>query len=362
MTTDNPSTQVRDESNVHCVLCHCVLSPPLTSHLTKIFRRRFLVITHSVKQRFYLALIKKFSLSLKMLVVTGEEETTTLSFQATTTLPSSTSNDGGYNGRLKATETHIHLSKNGLYYPSYQEMCDANHRSNQRHLKSMGLLDGPLLQKSVSRPSSSKKTAIRKKSTPHKAGQTVAAPIRRSGRLRKEEPVGPAATIFMNGCSSSDLFLDDLEREIRVPANKRKKPSPRSSKQQQKESTTPLTAAQREKLSNLFPNCSWLQGLETYLLKEDQISHANFRNVMRQAEKFATGQGITYPKHWGHVAFAKSECIDMTCDLDALHARAVDHEDEYGRDLGNGWLLRHPITKMRNFQSYCLEKAAEEQV
>ena len=290
-------------------------------------------------------------------MLASEEETTS-------SPPSCGSNDDGYhspNGSLKATETHTHLSKDGFYYYSYQEMCDANHRSNQRHLKSLGLLhNGPLLhslRKSPMAGASNKTAATRrtKKSTPRKAGKTVVAPpVRRSGRLRKEEPA-----IMVSG---NDLSHDCVS-EVRVSVKKKKRPGPRSSSsrtKQQENTTPPLTAAQRQTLSNLFPNGSWLKGLETYLLQEDQISHPNFRNVMRQAEKLASGQGITYPKYWGPgVAFAKGECIDLTLDFDALYARAVDCEDEHGRDLGNGWLLRHPITKLANFQSFCLLRHAD---
>ena len=41
-------------------------------------------------------------------------------------------------------------------------------------------------------------------------------------------------------------------------------------------------------------------------------------------------------------------------DLVALYNEAIEKENTWGRDHGNGWLLRHPIKKMLIFQQFCL--------
>eukprot|EP00977_Amphora_coffeiformis_P018623 scaffold6611_cov150-Amphora_coffeaeformis.AAC.4 len=46
----------------------------------------------------------------------------------------------------------------------------------------------------------------------------------------------------------------------------------------------------------------------------------------------------------------------MSTDFEALHQLAHEYERKYGRDLGNGWLLRIPIRKLCAFQRYYFEK------
>ena len=92
--------------------------------------------------------------------------------------------------------------------------------------------------------------------------------------------------------------------------------------------------------------------MEVYLRKEEELSAQNLRSVMRQVEKLVSGVGITY-HHWNEsVVFAANTKIKLQDDFDALHGQAQDFEDEHGQDLGNGWLLRHPIQKLANFQRY----------
>ena len=74
---------------------------------------------------------------------------------------------------------------------------------------------------------------------------------------------------------------------------------------------------------------------------------------MRQVEKLCSGAGVTYHRWPGQIYFCKGERLALSWDMNALYDRAVEYENEYGRDLGNGWLLRHPIKKMKLFQVYC---------
>jgi len=99
--------------------------------------------------------------------------------------------------------------------------------------------------------------------------------------------------------------------------------------------------------------------MESYLRHEEELSSQNLRSVMRQVEKLVSGVGITY-HHWRDetVVFGKNRKggITLAEDFEALHVQAIDFENEHGRDLGNGWLLRHPIQKLANFQRYTLEQ------
>ena len=50
-------------------------------------------------------------------------------------------------------------------------------------------------------------------------------------------------------------------------------------------------------------------------------------------------------------------------DFPSLREQAAAHERKYGRDLGNGWAIRHPLAKLELFQQFCrdcnLHKASE---
>uniref|UniRef100_A0A7S1BHT7 Uncharacterized protein n=2 Tax=Corethron hystrix TaxID=216773 RepID=A0A7S1BHT7_9STRA len=85
------------------------------------------------------------------------------------------------------------------------------------------------------------------------------------------------------------------------------------------------------------------------------VSEANARMVMRQVRLLASGAGVTY-HHWPKkVVFCKNRPIDLSENFEALFREAQQYEDQYGRDLGNGWLMRHPIVKLMNYQEYRLE-------
>jgi len=45
-------------------------------------------------------------------------------------------------------------------------------------------------------------------------------------------------------------------------------------------------------------------------------------------------------------------------DIVELLRLAHECENKWGRDRGNGWLLRHPLTKLLRFQQFCLTNPA----
>jgi len=220
-----------------------------------------------------------------------------------------------------ATATHIHYAKDGLYYETYEEMRNANVRFNQAHLESMGLAEI--------------KAALRRqtKKRPKKVIRRVVTP-RRSNRVRKTPP------------ANTGLQDDSIDRVIA-----------RNKKKQKRSNNAMLSEEDRQKLANL-PD--WMEDMEGYLIEEENLSQQNFRSVMRQVSRLATGVGITYSRWDDNIVFYKRTCIDLSWNFNALYDQAVEFENEHGRDLGNGWLLRHPIKKMQNFQAYCWQKRNKE--
>ena len=99
-----------------------------------------------------------------------------------------------------------------------------------------------------------------------------------------------------------------------------------------------------------------MDAFEEFLTDEHPISEDNRRQVMRQAEKLVSGQGVRYdsPTYgWDEgVVFRKGEPVTMSSDIIQVIADARDFEDEHGRDHGNGWLLNHPLRKLLIFQTH----------
>jgi hypothetical protein len=81
-------------------------------------------------------------------------------------------------------------------------------------------------------------------------------------------------------------------------------------------------------------------------------SKPNANSVMRQVRKLASGEGTTYVSWPDDVFFYRGVPVDLTSDFDTMKEAAHVYEDSYGRDKGNGWLLRHPIEKMRLYRDY----------
>jgi len=82
-------------------------------------------------------------------------------------------------------------------------------------------------------------------------------------------------------------------------------------------------------------------------------SQDNAQQVIRQARKLLSGQGVPY-KNWPEgVAFAKNESITLDgTNFDSLYERAKFFQKKYGEDKGHGWLLLHPIHKMKLYQEH----------
>ncbi len=74
--------------------------------------------------------------------------------------------------------------------------------------------------------------------------------------------------------------------------------------------------------------------------------------ISTQETKLVTGVGVDY-HHWpAGVVFRKGEPVTLQDDLAEIKEEAKDFEAQHGRDLGNGWLLNHPLQKMILFRDH----------
>ena len=145
---------------------------------------------------------------------------------------------------------------------------------------------------------------------------------------------------------------------------------PRAKKKTKKNSggTSSKTSTPRPRKLNLNPENEWEEDMLHWLLNvphgssQKTCSQANAQQVIRQARKLLSGGGIPYKQWPKGVVFAKDEDISLDdTDFDHLHKRAKDFENEHGKDKGNGWLLQHPIHKLKLYQEYRSEKAEQEE-
>ena len=300
-----------------------------------------------------------------------EPKTTASSEMMTPSLPMPS------NASAEMTNTHIHLAKDSYWYETYEEKCDANKIFNEHMLRSKGLLEikDSLTKKKASSPRNKK----RKVSVP----PPPVSERRRSNRL-SNDPTKPKVELKMLDYYNDgeevdyDVYYGD-EIEIRgtiVPKKKkmvRVAPASAASAKPKKKKTKTngesvtyeytLKPDEIEKLQQIHTTESdeeWLDDMHYFLLHVSHgggnkvISVDNAKSVMKQVTKLVMGEGITY-HHWkSGTYFYKNVKIQLTHNMNDLYNEAIDYENKYGRDLGNGWLLRHPITKLRCYQEHRL--------
>jgi hypothetical protein len=95
-------------------------------------------------------------------------------------------------------------------------------------------------------------------------------------------------------------------------------------------------------------------------VKGDPISQSNYRCVMNRANDLISGSGVSY-KNWpADILFHEGQTVTLETDFDDLLQKAKDHEKQYGEDKGHGWVLRHPIKKLKLFKEYVEQKRHEQ--
>ena len=216
----------------------------------------------------------------------------------------------------ESDEAHQHLARDGLYYATYQEMRNANVKSNEKRLRELGL-DKMKVGRNIRPP-----TTPKRKTPTITTPSSFESPMRRSNRVRRVTPERPRL--------EEDPFSE--------PPAKRTKTS--RSRRTFSVAARSMPDDDRKLLENL-PD--WLNSMEEYLRNEENLSNQNVTSVMRQVAKLSTGVGITYSRWDERIAFARENPIDMSADFDSLYVEAVNFEEEHGRDLGNGKSSPHGV-------------------
>ena len=197
-------------------------------------------------------------------------------------------------------------------------------RNNER-LASLGLLNKPKFKSAKTPP----KKAVKKIVSP--------SPRRVSKRLQNQ----PAPNVQP---------IEDVPQIDRTIAHR---PRPRRIVE---ELALTLTTKQKNIISKKISDDDFLHKLEDYRFSVDQISSNNMDRVMRSMVKLSSGQGVR-ARHWPEGCyFLRGEKVGPAADVEALIERGRECEEEWGRDLGNGWLYNHPLRKLALFQSYLLEE------
>ena len=105
---------------------------------------------------------------------------------------------------------------------------------------------------------------------------------------------------------------------------------------------------------NLVEFEHWLRNVHLGARK-NALSNANVRSVMIRVSDMVFGRGITYNRWPSHINFYGGTKIDLTFDFDKLLKEAGEYEDRYGKDLGHGWLLKHPLKKLLLYKKHLEE-------
>ena len=261
-------------------------------------------------------------------------------------------------------------AKDKLWYASKREQVEANIKFNNNILKELGL-------DKFNKDANKKK----KKSPPKKRKPaSPSAPTRESKRIRKAPPeLGAHETTLR--------VLDNLEKPQQPKI--RRHTVPKQYKTLSPKELEQLQAHfEKQQSSQKDHHEQWIKEMDTWLRtvphgtgKQKVVGDANAKSVMKQVRKLVEdarqGQGITY-KHWSDdVSFrwwkpvpphpedddandgsyrlkgsSRPKQHIFTCDLQDIYNLAQEMEDTHGKDLGNGWLLLHPIRKLQLFQEY----------
>jgi hypothetical protein len=227
-------------------------------------------------------------------------------------------------------------ANDGLYYPSYEEKRNANIRRNHEVLVQKGL-EKPLLQSL--KPQSTGALSPAKRKPPAAVVSPPSGPRRLSNRIRKAPPPLSDLTEDWRKDPSTKKGKADHHEEVQY-----RRGEPKLRRQQSavesltKEERLQLSRHIREESSN---EPSWVAEMDEYLRREENISDDNRKSVMKQVRKMVSRQGITY-MHWTEGTYFGQEGISLSDDFIAMYDRALEFENEHGRDKGNGTFIAVP--------------------
>ncbi|CAB9515520.1 expressed unknown protein [Seminavis robusta] len=174
---------------------------------------------------------------------------------------------------------------------------------------------------------------------------------------------------------TSHSILPSKPFAVIEPAAKRKKPAttnPRkpkntasSKRKQPPSSSSAALATTTTKADYIYSDEIDLRDFEYWLrnlhksgrknAEKKLISKANANCVMRQVRKFVAGEGVTYGRWPNGTYFKPGVKFNLRHNYMLFHEEAKAFEDRYGEDLGHGWLMRHPIMKLKLYCPYARE-------
>ena len=162
------------------------------------------------------------------------------------------------------------------------------------------------------------------------------------------EPRNKRRVRYVDPDAETDVDTDeDSEDEVRV-------------RRRRKEWTFELASLPEETLAKLR-KVDLLEGMRAFLETDKwhcewfdrPASETNVSRVMRQLERLASGEGVQHPRSRRKGScFMEGEALTLAHDMEQLYQEAWNFTDVHGRDLGNGWLLHHPIKKCYAFQQH----------
>ena len=168
-----------------------------------------------------------------------------------------------------------------------------------------------------------------------------------------EEPV-PDACPSSSGASAASLE----ERKPAAKSNIAPGTPQNNSRKRMTATVTPEKRKIQRTLSGSDLDLAWLEDMRKWL---SEVKHGplnkvaspdNTKSVMSKVEKLASGIGIRC-KRWPHdVFFYKNVKVGLNFDFDKMLQEAKTYEQNYGEDKGHGWLLRHPIKKLKLYQEH----------
>lgn len=226
----------------------------------------------------------------------------------------------------------------------YELEREANIKRNHEKLVQLGLAPAARAECLSTPPALARKRVVREA---EHAAERRCSP--RLLELQQEEP----RRSYRPARAASGQENDDFATPGASPA---KKPKARRGRGSQPE----LSNEELRALGARFGSTEWLVEIEERFLRDPVASRsffnaqsdANVQTVMRQLHKMASGDGIPHPRNKDAPPFLAGKALTVEHEVGALLLDADDWLDEWGRDLSNGWLLKHPLKKLLAFQQF----------
>ena len=226
-------------------------------------------------------------------------------------------------------------------------------KRNEAKLKELGL------DKPVGLGEATTRTTLRPKRPRNDTDTTLTRvlPVRKSRRILQKRVENDGIDM------RSHIDIDEAIAKQRRAAKRKATAKRTNGKGRTRLEKVAMTEEEKSKLASMR---SFLEEMEEFLVEvphgsgNKTVSRQNCRSVMKQVTKLVTGMPITY-HHWDEgVEFRVENGVNLGTDFVALYDQAKTFEDTHGRDLGNGWLLRHPIMKLGLYQDYVLSKTRKD--